>query len=96
MSAILLTLALCVAVAVRKIAAITQMSHTTSASVASVKRIAKQVMAERIIVDTEKGPDCNEGSGQSSSVVMEKMSSTGVRQVLRRFFFGMSSLGKSE
>ncbi len=95
--AIVLTLALCVAVALRKVAAITKMSHTASASVAGVKRIAKQAMADHMIVDTERGPDGNGLLRQlPPAVIDEKSAPAVVRHALWRLLFPVSSSGKSE
>ncbi len=95
-SAIVLTLALCVAVALRKVAAVTKMSHTTSASGASVKRIAKQTMAEHMIVDTEKGLDGIEASRVSSQPIVHDRAPAGVRHTIWRQLFAVPSSGKSE
>ena len=95
-SAIVLALALCVAVALRKVAAVTKMSHNASASVAGVKRIAKQAMAEHMIVDTEKGPDGDGLLRQLPSAVTDKNAPAGVGHTLWRLLFAVSSSGKSE
>jgi len=95
-SAIVLALALCVVVALRKVATVTKMSYTTSASVASVKRMAKHAMAEHMIVDTEKGPDGDGTLRQLPSAVFDESAPAGVRHTLWRLLFAVSSSGKSE
>jgi hypothetical protein len=95
-SAIVLTLALCVAIALRKVAAITKMSHTTSASVASVNRVAKQTMAEHMIVDTEKDLDGIEASRVSSQLIVDDRAPAGVRYTIWRQLFAVPSSGKRE
>jgi hypothetical protein len=94
-SAMVLTLALCVAVALRKVAAVIQMSHPTSASVASVKRIAKQAMAEHMILDTEKGLD-GDGILRQLPSAVDEGAPAGVRHTIWRQLFAVPSSGKSE
>jgi cytoskeletal protein RodZ len=95
-SAIVLTLALCVAIALQKVAAITKMSHTTLASVASVKRIAKQAKAEYTIVDTEKGLDGSEASRASSQPIVDDRAPAGIHHTNWRQLFTAPLSGKNE
>jgi len=94
--AIVLTLALCVAVALRKVAAVTKTSHTASASVAGVRRNAKQAMADHMIVDTERGPDGDGLLRQLPPAVIDESAPAGVRHALWRLLFAVPSSGKSE
>jgi len=90
-----MVLALCVAVALRKVAAVIQMSHPTSASVASVKQIAKQAMAEHMILDTEKGLD-GDGILRQLPSAVDEGAPAGVRHTIWRQLFAVPSSGKSE
>jgi len=94
--AIVLTLALCVAVALRKFAPITKMSRTASASLAGVKRVAKQAITEHMIIDTERGPDGDGLLRQLPPAVTNESAPAGVRHALWRLFFAVSPSGKSE
>jgi hypothetical protein len=94
--AIVLTLALCVGVALRKVAAVTKTSHTASASVAGVKRIAKQAMTEHMIIDTERGPDGDGLLRHLPPAAINESAPAGVRHALWRRFFAVSSSSKSE
>ena len=94
-SAAIFMLALVIGVALRKVMAIIEMASTTT-SVTGAKHLAKQAIAEHMIVDTEKGPDGNKASGQSSPAVVDERSSAGIRHVLSRLFFAVPSTGKNE
>jgi len=68
---------------------------------AGAKRLAKQAIAEHMIVDTEKGPDSNkplvhDGRRESLPAVVDERSSAGIRHALWRLFFDVPSTGKSE
>lgn len=93
-SAAILMLALVVGVALRKVIAIMKMGSTTT-SATGAKLLARQAIAEHMIVDTEKGSDGNKAFGQSSPAVVDERSSAGTRHVLSRLFFAVTT-AKSE
>ena len=94
--AAILMLALISGVALQKTVAITKWSRTTSASVASVKRIAEHAMTEHTIVDTEKDPDGDGLLRQLPSAVIDESTPAGVRHTLWRRLLAVPSSGKSE
>jgi len=65
-------LAMIICVALRKVWVNTRMASTTTPSVAGAKHLAKQAIAEHMIVDTEKGPDGVEVSRDSSPALMDE------------------------
>jgi len=66
-SAAVLMLAMIICVALRKVCV-----ATTTPSVAGAKCLAKQAIAEHMIVDTEKGPDGVEVSRDSSPALIDE------------------------
>ena len=88
-------LVLVIGTALRNVVAITTKS-STSTPVAGSKRLTKHVIAEHVIVDTEKGPDGIEISQESSQPIINEVASNGVRHTLWRHLFAVPSSGKSE
>ncbi len=71
-SAAVLMLAMIIGAALRKVSVTIKLASTMTPSVPGAKRLAKQAIAEYMIVDTKKGSDGDEGSRDSSQPLVEE------------------------